>query len=75
MSALDQKLDLILRGQHIIMRASFSPSDPAAQAKHFVHLQNDISGWFNDYPTIVAGTVEQPSDTPKRPEPSDRGDN
>jgi len=66
-SPLEQKLDLILRGQHILMRASFSPNSPEAQAKHFVLLQNDITGWFNDYPAIVAGTVEQPSDTPVTP--------
>jgi hypothetical protein len=62
MSALDQKLDLILRGQHILMRASFSPNDPQNQAKHFVGLQTDITGWFNDYPAIVGAEV--PAENP-----------
>jgi hypothetical protein len=63
MSALDQKLDLILRGQHILMRASFSPNDPQNQAKHFVGLQTDITAWFGDYPTIVGLDVQKAEPT------------
>lgn len=40
---------LILRGLSIIMRASFSPNDPEAQAKHFAGMQRDIGPWFTDY--------------------------
>lgn len=64
MSPLEAKLDLILRGQHILMRANFSPNDPQAQAKHFVRLQNDITGWFNDYPQIVAGNIDTSAEKP-----------
>jgi hypothetical protein len=44
---------LILRGLHLIMRASFSPNDPAAQAKHFMSIQNDLGPWFADYATEI----------------------
>lgn len=40
---------LILRGLHLVIRASFSPNDPTAQAAHFVRLQADIGPWFKDY--------------------------
>jgi hypothetical protein len=40
---------LILRGLHVLMRASFSPNEPVAQAKHFNALQQDIGPWFRDY--------------------------
>ena len=40
---------LILRGLNLVIRASFSPSDPAAQAKHFKGIQDDIGPWFADY--------------------------
>jgi hypothetical protein len=36
------------------MRASFSPNEPAAQAKHFLALQSDIAPWFQDYATEIA---------------------
>lgn len=45
---------LILRGLNIVMRASFSPNEPAAQAKHFLALQSDIAPWFQDYATEIA---------------------
>lgn len=40
---------LILRGIHLLMRTSFSPNTPDAQAKHFALLTNDIGPWFKDY--------------------------
>jgi hypothetical protein len=40
---------LILRGLNLVIRASFSPSDPFAQAKHFKSMQDDIGPWFKDY--------------------------
>lgn len=36
---------LILQGMSIIIRMSASPSEPAAQARHFTTLQNDITAW------------------------------
>lgn len=45
---------LILRGLHIIMRASFSPNDPAMQAAHFMKLQQDIGPWMGDYAEEIA---------------------
>ena len=40
---------LILRGLNLVIRASFSPNDPVAQAKHFKGIQDDIGPWFVDY--------------------------
>ena len=40
---------LILRGLNLMIRASFSPNEPAAQAKHFMSLQSDIGPWLKDY--------------------------
>lgn len=40
---------LILRGLNLLIRASFSPNEPAKQAKHFLGLQNDIGPWLTDY--------------------------
>ena len=45
---------LILRGLNLVMRANFSPNDPAAQAKHFMSLQQDIGPWFSDYANEIA---------------------
>jgi hypothetical protein len=67
--SLESKIDLLLRGQHILMRANFSPTNPEAQAKHFVNLQNDIGPWFNDY---VAAFAEPVADVPKAPLAIDR---
>lgn len=47
---------LILRGLSIVMRASFSPNEPTASAKHFQSLQNDIGPWFTD----CAAELEKP---------------
>lgn len=48
---------LILRGLHMMIRASFSPNSPDLQAKHFMLLQNDIGPWMRDY----AEEIEKPS--------------
>ena len=48
---------LILRGLHLIIRSSFSPTDPLAQAKHFKGIQDDIGPWFKDY----ADEMEKPA--------------
>lgn len=40
---------LILRGINLIIRATFSPNEPAAQAKHFMGIQSDIGPWLHDY--------------------------
>lgn len=45
---------LILRGLNLVIRASFSPNDPAAQAKHFLSIQQDIGPWFTDYADEIA---------------------
>ena len=42
---------LLLRGLHLMIRASFSPNDPVNQAKHFKGIQDDIGPWFADYAT------------------------
>jgi hypothetical protein len=49
---------LILRGLNLVIRASFSPNDGVAQAKHFKGIQDDIGPWFNDY----ASEIAKPSD-------------
>jgi hypothetical protein len=48
---------LILRGLHIMMRTTFSPNDPTAQAKHFAGLQADIGPWFKDYSAEMEQSV------------------
>jgi len=48
---------LILRGLNLIIRASFSPNDPVAQAKHFAGITADIGPWLNDY----AAEIEKPA--------------
>lgn len=48
----EQKLDLILRGLHLVIRMSCAPSDPVVQAKHYAGLQRDIGPWLQDYATI-----------------------
>jgi hypothetical protein len=45
---------LILRGLHLIIRASFSPNDPVVQAKHFASLTQDIAPWLKDYADEIA---------------------
>lgn len=45
---------LILRGLNLMIRASFSPNSPEAQAKHFAGLTNDIGPWFTDYAAEIA---------------------
>lgn len=61
---------LILRGLNLVIRASFSPNDPAAQAKHFKGIQDDIGPWFKDY----ADEIEKPAiDFTLTPVPDDMG--
>jgi hypothetical protein len=63
---------LILRGLSLVIRASFSPNDPAAQAKHFMQIQSDIGPWLKDY----AVEIEKPAVDfwfTKPDEPSDDG--
>lgn len=49
-----QAEQLILRGLHLVIRASFSPNDPTAQAKHFIALQADVGPWLRDYVEEIA---------------------
>ncbi len=44
---------MILRGLSLVIRASFSPNEPAAQAKHFMSIQSDIGPWLKDYATEI----------------------
>ena len=61
---------LILRGLNLVIRASFSPNDPVAQAKHFKGIQDDIAPWFADY----AEEIEKPAiDFTITPVPDDMG--
>lgn len=46
--------ELILNGIHILMRATFSPNETTAQAKHFQSLQKDISAWMGGYSATMA---------------------
>jgi len=54
--------ELILRGLHLMIRSSFSPNDPVAQAKHFVGLQQDIAPWLTDYAEIMSGSEQKTAD-------------
>jgi len=60
---------LILRGLHLMILASFSPNEPAAQAKHFMALQNAVGPWLKDYADEIAKpavdfTLTLPPETP-----------
>lgn len=48
---------LILRGLHLTLRATFAPNDPEKSAQHFMRLQNDIGPWFADYSVEMAKPV------------------
>jgi hypothetical protein len=37
-----------------MIRASFSPNSPEAQAKHFMGIQADIGPWLKDYADEIA---------------------
>lgn len=37
-----------------MIRATFSPNDPVAQAKHFAGMQQDIGPWLRDYADEIA---------------------
>lgn len=63
---------LILRGLNLVIRASFSPNDAVASAKHFKSIQDDIGPWFTDY----AEEIEKPAidfTITRLDEPSDGG--
>lgn len=49
---------------HILMRASFSPNDAVAQAKHFMQLQADIGPWLSDYVNVQS--LSDPEPEPSR---------
>lgn len=53
---------LILRGVHLIIRTTFAPNDPAAQAKHFLALQSEIGPWLRDYADEIAKPIERKDD-------------
>lgn len=48
---------LILRGLHLVIRATFAPNDPVAQAKHFAALQADIGPWLQGYADEIAKPI------------------
>lgn len=62
---------LILRGLSLVIRASFSPNEPVAQAKHFMTIQSDIGPWLHDYADEIAKPavdftltrIDEPGDT------------
>lgn len=55
---------LVLRGMHLVMRATFSPNEPTAQAKHFAQLTTDLGPWFTDYATAIADDGAEPEKYP-----------
>jgi hypothetical protein len=57
---------LLLRGMHLIIRASFSPNDPVAQAKHFASLTQDIAPWLQDYADEITKPTAQTADYESR---------
>lgn len=59
---------LILRGLNLVIRASFSPNDPAGQAKHFANLTQDIGPWFTDYAEEIAKPATDFTLTPTEPQ-------
>lgn len=64
---------LILRGLHLLIRASFSPNEPETQARHFIGLQQDIGPWLKDYATEIEKPVVDFTITPLPEEPAGRG--
>jgi hypothetical protein len=58
-----QAEQLILRGLHLIIRASFAPNEPEAQARHFLGLQGDIGPWLRDYADEVAKPTREEGGT------------
>lgn len=64
---------LILRGLNLVIRASFSPNDPAAQAKHFLAIQQDIGPWLKDYADEIAKPALDFTLTALTPAPDDMG--
>lgn len=60
---LEQKLDLTLRGLHLLIRATFAPNDEARRMKHLLGLQNDIAPWLQDYVHVMDDPTPQDSET------------
>lgn len=58
MSDLEKKLDLQLRGIHLLLRATFAPNDEARRMQHVIGLQNDIGPWFKDYVDALTPSAE-----------------
>jgi len=59
---------LTLRGLSLLVRASFSPNDAAAQAKHFADLTKDIAPWFKAYAEEIAKPAVDFTLTPTQPQ-------
>lgn len=59
MDYLEKKLDLILRGQHILIRMNAAPTEPKAQLEHYSRLQKDIGPWLTDYVTVQEADLER----------------
>ncbi len=59
---------LLLRGLGLVMRASFSPNETTAQAKHFAALTQDIAPWFKDYAEEIAKPAVDFTLTPTQPQ-------
>ena len=51
---------LILRGLNLVIRSSFSPNEPVAQAQHFKSLTQDIAPWLKDYADEIAKPATEP---------------
>jgi hypothetical protein len=53
-SNIERKLDLTLRGLHVLIRMGSAPADKARQLEHYMKLQNDIGPWLTDYVTVMS---------------------
>lgn len=52
-SRIEQKLDIALRGMHMLIRMGSAPADKQRQLEHYMKLQNDIGPWLSDYVTVM----------------------
>lgn len=68
MSTIEQKLDLALRGLHVLIRMGSAPAERARQLEHYQKLQKDIGPWLVDYVTVMQG---EPIATVMQSEPTD----
>ena len=64
---------LILRGLNLVIRASFSPNDPVAQAKHFAAVTGEIGPWLKDYADEIAKPAVDFTISPLPPEDGQGG--